>query len=251
MKTYKFVEVPLIGYVLEENPWIFGYKEVFRKNYNVEVYLSEESKLKTLEDLICMETEKGKLKTLLYGIGTAGTAATASSAVASVLGLVCSGGACPLWLGAMFSTLMPLAWVPIVATGGFVIAKRLGGRKGLQYLSRSFPEEIKLLDYTPIKEVIIKEDLEMKTTEYYFSKVSGTRKEKLKRLFIGDQHLKTMKKDLKRGFENLVDVSYEMFMESKEEEKELYKTINKTYDYIRKGFSGNIFRTKNHLIFGV
>ena len=32
---------------------------------------------------------------------------------------------------------------------------------------------------------------------------------------------------------------------------ELYKAINKTYKYIRKGFSGKVFRTRDHLIFGV
>lgn len=249
MKTYKFIEVPLVGYALSKNPWTFGYKELFKKNYNVEVYLSEESKLKTLETLIDAEAKKGKIKTLMYGIGTAGTAATASSAVASMLGLICSGGACPLWLGAMFATLTPFAWMPIVATGGFVIAKRLGGRKGLKYLSESFPEKIRISDYEPIIAIIKNKDLEAKTTEYYLSKIQGTRKEKLKRLIKKDPQLKLLKKDLKEGFESLVDKSYEMFMES-EEEKELYKTINKTYKYIAKGFKGRIFKTKSYLIFG-
>ncbi|MDP2908120.1 MAG: hypothetical protein Q8O03_09395 [Nanoarchaeota archaeon] len=250
MKTYKFVEVPLIGYVLTENPWTFGYKELFNKEYNVEVYLSEESKRKTLEDLVSSEAKKGKIKTLAYGIGTAGTAATASSAIASILGLVCSGGACPLWLGAMFSTLTPFAWAPIIATGGFVIAKRLGGRKGLQYIEKSLPKEIKTLDYTPITDLIKNQDLENKILEYYLLKMSGTRKEKLKRLFKQDTNIKLLKKELEKGFGKLADTSYEMFQQSKEE-KEQYRAINKTYDYIRKGFSGRILRTKNYLIFGI
>lgn len=249
MKTYKFIEVPLVGYTLSKNPWTFGYKELFKKNYNVEVYLSEESKLKTLEAIVSAEAKKGKIKTLMYGVGTAGTAATASSAVASALGLVCSGGACPLWLGAMFATLAPLAWIPIVATGGFVIAKRLGGRKGLKYLSESFPEKIKILDYEPITDIIKNKDLEAKTTEYYLSKIQGTRKEKLKRIIKKEPRLKLLKKDLKEGFENLADKSYEMFMES--EEKEPYKAVNETYKYIAKGFKGGIFKTKRYLMFGI
>lgn len=250
MKTYKFVEVPLVGYILAENPWTFGYKELFKKEYNVEFYLSEESKRKTLEDLISSEAKKGKIKTLAYGIGTAGTAATASSAIASILGLVCSGGACPLWLGAMFSTLTPFAWVPVIATGGFVIAKRLGGRKGLQYIEKSFPQETKTLDYTHITDLIRDQDLENKTLEYYLLKMSGTKKEKLKRLFKQDSNIKSLKKELKEGFKKLADTSYEMSLQSKEE-KEQYKAISQTYEYIRKGFSGKILRTKNYLIFGV
>lgn len=250
MKTYKFVEVPLIGYTLTEKTWSFGYWELFKKNYDVEVYLSEESNLKTLESIVSSEAKKGKIKTIAYGIGTAGTAATASSAIASILGLVCSGGACPLWLGAMYATVAPLAWVPIAATGGFVIAKRLGGRKGLQYLNKSLSKP-KLLDYGPIANAISKHDLETKTTEYYLSKIAGTRKEKIKSLFLGDSHLKAMKKDLERGFTDLTNISYEMFMDSKEEEKELYKAINKTYAYIRKGFSGKIFRARSYITFGV
>ena len=247
MKSYRFIEVPLVGYILAENPWTFGYSEIFKKEYNVEVYLSEESNRKTLEGLLSAEAKKGKIKTLAYGIGTAGTAATASSAVASVLGLICSGGACPLWLGAMFSTLAPLAWVPIVSTGGFVVAKRLGGRKGLQYIKKSFPREVKKLDYTPITELIKNQDLENKTLEYYLLKMSGTKKEKLKRLFKTDPNIKSLKKELANGFEKLAETSYEMFRQSKEEK---YLAISKTYDYIRKGFSGKIFRTKSYLIFG-
>lgn len=251
MKTYNFIEVPLVGYILAENSWTFGYKELFKKEYGVEVYLSEESKRKTLEELINSEAKKGKIKTLAYGIGTAGTAATASSAIASILGLVCSGGACPLWLGAMFSTLAPLAWAPIIATGGFVIAKRLGGRKGLQYIEKSFPQEIKTLDYMPITNVIKNQDLENKTLEYYLLKMSGTRKEKLKRLFKQDSSIKILRKELEKGFEKLADTSYEMFEQAKEEEKKQYKAITKTYSYIREGFSGKMFRTKSYLMFGV
>lgn len=250
MKTYKFVEVPLVGYVITENSWTFGYKELFKKEYNVEFYLSKESKRKTLEDLIISEAKKGKIKTLAYGIGTAGTAATASSAIASVLGLVCSGGACPLWLGAMFSTLAPFAWVPIMATGGFVMAKRLGGRKGLQYIEKSFPQETKVLDYTPLTDLIRNQDLENKTLEYYLLKMSGTKKEKLKRFFKQDPNIKSLKKELEQGFEKLANTSYEMFQTSKEEKKQ-YLAMSKTYDYIRKGFSGKILRIKNYLIFGV
>jgi len=250
MKTYKFIEVPLIGYVLSENPWTFGYKELFKKEYKVEFYLSEESRRKTLEELISSEARKGKIKTLAYGIGTAGTAATASSAIASALGLICSGGACPLWLGAMFSTLAPFAWAPIISTGGFVVAKRLGGRKGLQSIEKSFPQEVKMLDYTHIKEVIKDQDLENKTLEYYLLKMSGTRKEKLKRLFKQDPNIKILKKELEEGFKKLADTSYEMFKQAKEE-KEQYKAITKTYDYIRKGFSGKLLRIKDYLIFGV
>jgi len=251
MSAYKFVEVPLVGYVLAENPWTFGYKELFTKQYSVGFYLSEESKRKTLEGLVSCEAKKGKIKTLAYGIGTAGTAATASSAIASILGLVCSGGACPLWLGAMFSTLAPFAWVPIMASGGFVVAKRLGGRKGLQYIEKSFPREIKTLDYAPIAELINTEDMEMRVMEYYFAKTSGTRKEKLKRMLVGDPHLKAMRKDLENGFEKLVDVSHEMYTQSAKEDKEAYAAIAQTYDYVRKGFAGKMLRMKKNILFGV
>lgn len=91
--------------------------------------------------------------------------------------------------------------------------------------------------------------MEAKTTEYYLSKIQGTRKEKLKRIIKKDPQLKLLKKDLKEGFESLVDKSYEIFMES-EEEKEPYKTVNETYRYIAKSFKGGIFKTKSCLIFG-
>jgi len=249
MNSYKFVEVPLVGYTLAKNPWTFGYKEIFNKDYKVDVFLSDNTKIDTLESLVSAEAKKGKFKTLIYGIGTAGTAATASSAVASILGLICSGGACPMWLGAMFSALTPLAWIPIAASGGFVVAKRLGGRKGLRYLKDSFPGEIKRIDYSPIEGVIKERDLEAKTLEYYASKLEGTRREKLKRMFKKNPELKQLKKDLKDGFQELTEKSYEMLNES--EEKEVYLSLHKTYKYITKGFKGNMFRTKGSLIFGV
>jgi len=250
IKTYNFVEVPLVGYTLTENPRTFGYRELFKKDYNVEVYLSEESKLKTLETIVDTEAKKGKVKTLVYGVGTAGTAATASSAVASVSGLVCSGGVCPLWIGPMFFTIVPFAWMPFVVIGGPVIAKRLGGRKGLQNISSSFPEKARILDYALISNLIKHKDMETKITEYSLSKISGTRKEKLGRMIKGDPKLKLLRQELKEGFESLVDESYKMFIGSKEEEKELYKAINKTYNYMAKRFGGKILKTKDYLIFG-
>lgn len=250
MDDYNFVEVPLVGFTLAKSPFGFGYKEIFKKDFKVEVYLSHASKLKQLEGIVNSEANKGRLKTLFYGIGTAGTAATSSSAIASAMGLICTGGACPMWLGAMLASSMPFAWIPIVATGGFVVAKRLGGRRGLQKIAKSLPSEPKILDYTLITEAIRANDFEAKTLEYYSSKMIGTRKEKLKRMFSPDPKVKALKKDLTKGFETLVKKSHEMMMESSEN-KELYKAINRTYSYIHKGFKGSMFKSKGYILFGV
>ena len=156
-----------------------------------------------------------------------------------------------MWLGAMFASMMPFAWLPVVATGGLVIGKRLGGRRGLQKIAQSFPEEPKLLDYSPVMEVIASKDLEAKTAEYYGLKIMGTRKEKLKRIFRPDPEVKLLKKDLTEGFGTLVEKSREMFMDAPEDDEKLYAAISQTYNYVHRGFKGKFFKKKGFLLFGI
>ncbi len=54
-RTYRFVEVPLVGYVLHDDS-LFSYKEYFSAiTYDVQLYVTDKNNVSKLEELVNKE----------------------------------------------------------------------------------------------------------------------------------------------------------------------------------------------------
>lgn len=270
MKKYSVVEVPLVGYALTEDPWIFGYKELFLDDFKLDLYLSDKTKVSELKSIFKREGDRNILKTMFSGYGKASDLALATTGgLSTFLMFACAGGACPLWLSSVYS-LLPILGVlttasatvygytiePFLASPPLVllsalITKRLGQRKLVKYLEKKTEEEnLSLFDYSIILGKIESLGMADKITSLMTEKYRPeTRWRKFKRLFREDQKLKDLQQELYEDFRSLSDLTEKLAENSEEKEKAVYRTLCETYENVSNAYKPKPFKRKGTVIF--
>ena len=154
----RFIELPpfdsfIIG---EKSSWTFGVNELFSKlEYDLEVFVSDDSKSKVLEDIVNHEKTRSAANAVLQGVGGSG----AGMGIAATAGAAASCPACyPVY--AAFAPFVAAGASALVLPALYGTAKRLGQRKIMRSLVEFEEWEIKVVDYDPPLEISSEQELE-------------------------------------------------------------------------------------------
>lgn len=225
-KTYTIVEVPLVGYVLRENSFYFGYHECISKaNYPVKTYL--DSRISKLEETIDKELNKGNPKILFEGIGgVKGDVFKASRMGSACISLGLEESTFIKFLGPMM--VLPFVLYPLVSAFFF---KHYGEKCAFEYIKEHLTEDKNSYDSSYLQKKIDEYELKEKIEKYSEMKKQGNFKSKVKRFFKLEEELETKSKEIACDFENLIDICDKQMVWAKD--KAPYETIKETYSGIK------------------
>ena len=280
-KKQKIVEVPLIGYVLNEKSGGFGFRNLFSEQpTSLELCLSDDHKKNQLESLVSLEANKGAFKTLLTGqSSTAGTAAGSTAGIFGVLSVACAGGVCPAWIGTLYAMVpyagtvlgigsvvvvdaylaTALSIIPTAIVFGAVGASRLGKRKAMREIEDTLKNGDCTLnssiDYSTINGKIQQLGLKEALFEYSLQNNCGTRREKIRKLFRKSEETEIMRKNIVEKLYALHGFIGHLRYEHPES-REQYGIIKDSYQHLGNRFGGkkfisNDYPTRRYVTFNV
>ncbi len=230
-RIYRFVEVPLVGYVLQEDSFTFGYKEYYKNlvsvlDDDVSVYVTKKENISQLEQLITRETTKGSVKTVAEGIGGVKGDILLASRIGSVF-IALSLENC-----ALLQALIPLILVPgpVYPLLGAYIFKRLGEKGALEQMKKKIYDHIFEYDAQKIIQYLEHLSLAEKIQEYALLKQRGNRWAKVKRIWKLEIELDEKRKILKQGFAEVGELCTTLHTNATE--KAPYETCLRAYKVV-------------------
>lgn len=227
-RTYRFVEVPLVGYVLHEDSFTFGYKEYFSAiNYDVHLHVTDKKNVSKLEELIDKELSKGRIKTVAEGIGGVKGDLYMASRMGSLF-LALSLEECSL-----LQTIIPLVFVPgpVYPLLGAYIFKRFGEKKALEQMKVKLKEHVVEYDASGIKKKIDDAQLKQKIKDYAIAKRQGSWWQRLKRIRKLESELEGKRAVIANDIDELIAVS--TALRDAAADKVPYETVTHVYSVIR------------------
>lgn len=246
--TYRFVEVPLIGYVLHEDSFTFGYKEYYKNlvsvlDDDVQVYVTKKENVSQLEELITRETTKGHMMTVAEGVGGLKGDILLASRIGSVF-IALSLENC-----ALLQALIPVILVPgpVYPLLGAYLFKRLGEKGALEHMKTKLYNHVFEYDAQKIMQHIEDRSLVEKIKEYALLKQSGNRWAKMKRIWKLESELNEKRQVLKQGFAELGELCTTLHKNA--DEKAPYETCTRVYGVVEEIY-GNTWWQKSPVILG-
>ena len=247
-RTYRFVEVPLIGYVLQEDSFTFGYKEYYKNlvsvlDNEVCVYVTKKENVSQLEELITRETTKGSIKTVAEGMGGLKGDILLASRIGSFY-IALSFKNCTV-----LQALIPLILVPgpVYPLLGAYIFKRLGEKGALEHMKIKLYDHIFEYDARKIMQQVEESSLVEKIKEYASLKQRGSRWAKIKRIWKLEPELHEKRQALKQGFAELGALCKTLY--EKATDKAPYETCTRVYGVVEEIYN-NTWWQKSPVILG-
>ena len=245
-RIYTFVEVPLIGYVLHEDSFTFGYKEYFSpQEYEVHAYLSKKEKFSELEQLMEKELTKGKMKAIAEGVGGIKGDLFLRSRMSSIF------IALSMEEYTLFHTLIPLILVPGPVLPLLIpyFFKRLGENGAVEQLKKKLGEHVCEYDATPFYAKISELKLQEKIKEYAEAKKAGNLWTKLKRVWKLEPDLEAKRVEIAKGADELISTSKGLAMSS--QGKMPYDITTQVYSVMRELYNYTWWQKGTPVVFGL
>lgn len=226
-RTYRFVEVPLVGYVLHDDS-LFSYKEYFSAiTYDVQLYVTDKNNVSKLEELVNKELSKGRMRTITEGIGGVKGDIYLASRISSIF------VALSMEDNSLMQMIIPLVLVPgpVYPLLGAYIFKRFYEKKALEQMKSKLKEHVTEYDVSPIQKKIDDLHLKDKIRDYADSKRRGSCWQRLKRIWRLEPELVEKRSVVANDLEELIALSTSM--RDKSSDKIPYAAIANTYSVIR------------------
>ncbi|MBI4440988.1 hypothetical protein HY639_02365 [Candidatus Woesearchaeota archaeon] len=199
--TYRFVEVPLVGYVLHEDSFTFGYREYFKEiDAKVELYVEDKQHVSQLEYILDKELAKGKMKTVAEGIGGLKGDIYLASRMGSLF------LAFGLEESRLMQSLLPLVLVPgpVYPLLGAYIFKRLGEKGAFRQMKDKLHDHVTEYDTGPICREAARLSLSQKIRDFSAAKKQGNFWKRTRRVCTLEPSLDKQRDELVQSWSSLM-----------------------------------------------